>query len=178
MWKMVQKYLPPEAQAQQFRELESKGTAHGKHFSLQPLISALDTHVEKLNTEWKHNDKRARDHWQKVVGAAQRLLPAHIVNEYCHPKRAFDPCPGFKEDVLPRSRVCYVLGSSDQWDISDWFTAKYSGGGVGETLPIVPYYWNLSPDCTAACQQRVPQLRRRAWIPAPFRLCITCVSSS
>ena len=46
MWTMIQKYLPQEAQAQQFEALESKGTAYGKHFSLQPLTEALQTYMD------------------------------------------------------------------------------------------------------------------------------------
>ena len=46
MWTMIQKYLPKEAQAQQCQELETKGTAYGKHFSLQGLTGALQTYVD------------------------------------------------------------------------------------------------------------------------------------
>ena len=46
MWTMIQKYLPQEAQAEQLQELETKGTAYGKHFSLQGLTDALQTYVD------------------------------------------------------------------------------------------------------------------------------------
>jgi hypothetical protein len=61
MWRMIQKYLPEEAQKEQFTELETKGTSHGKHFSLQPLIDALQVYMEKAEKEWKY-DQRATDH--------------------------------------------------------------------------------------------------------------------
>ena len=48
MWTMIQKYLPEEAQREQFEVLETKGTAHGKHFSLQPLTGALQTYVDNV----------------------------------------------------------------------------------------------------------------------------------
>ena len=60
-----------------------------------------------------------------MVGGAQKLLPAHVVNEYCHPTRPFDPCSDFKEMVLPRRR---------QFGEGEWFTAKYSGDYLGKLL--------------------------------------------
>jgi hypothetical protein len=112
--------------------LETKGTVHGKSFSLQPLINALQMFVDNAENVWKY-DQRAYDHWRKVIGGVQRLLPAHIVNEYCYPNRSFSPCPEFKEGILPRNRVCEVYNGS-QWIMGEWFTSKYSGGGVGETF--------------------------------------------
>ena len=47
---------------------------------------------------------RAIDHWCKVVGGEQKLLPAHMVNEYCRPDRPFEPCPQEWESKLPRTR--------------------------------------------------------------------------
>ena len=134
MWRMMQKYLPTEVQAEQFNALESKGTAHGKHFSLQPLIDALQKYVDNAEEVWKYG-YQATDHWCKKVGGAQRLLPVHVVNEYCHPTRLFYPCSEFKEDVLLRSRS-YKL-----WDYfeskyvdRDWFTFQYDGGKVGDSF--------------------------------------------
>ncbi len=82
MWTMIKKYLPQEAQAEQLRPLETKGTAHGKHFSLKALTDALQVYVDNVGKVWKY-DQRAEDHWCNVVGGAQKLLPAHVVNEYC-----------------------------------------------------------------------------------------------
>ncbi len=42
-------------------------------------------------------------HGIKVVGGAQRLMPAHVANEYCRCDRSFKPCPSFKESSLPRT---------------------------------------------------------------------------
>ena len=90
MWTMIQKYLPQEAQAQQLQELETKGTAYGKHFSLQGLTGALQTYVDNYGNGIITT---CSDHWCKVVGGEQKLLPAHVVNEYCRPDRPFEPCP-------------------------------------------------------------------------------------
>ncbi len=108
MWKMIQKYLPAEQQREQFEVLETKGTSHGKHFSLQPLIGALQVYVDNAAKVWNY-DQRATNHWCKVVGGAQRGVPAHVVNEYCREDRSFDPCPAFTEEKLPRIQQFQVL---------------------------------------------------------------------
>jgi serine/threonine protein kinase len=131
MWKMIQKYLPEDQQREQFEVLETKGTAHGKHFSFQPLIGALQVYVDNAEKVWKY-DQRASDHWCKVVGGAQRGVPAHVVNEYCREDRSFDPCPAFTEEKLPRIRTSqYFPGSGD------WFTVKYNDKLCGDSFAFV-----------------------------------------
>ncbi len=131
MWKMIQKYLPEEQQREQFEVLETKGTSHGKHFSLQPLIGALQVYVDNAEKVWKY-DQRATNHWCKVVGGAQRGVPAHVVNEYCREDRSFDPCPAFTEEKLPRIRTSkYFPG------VGEWFTAQSGGKLCGESFAYV-----------------------------------------
>ena len=131
MWKMIQKYLPEEQQREQFEGLETKGTLHGKHFSFEPLIGALQVYVDNAKEVWKY-DQRARDHWCKVVGGAQRGVPAHVVNEYCREDRSFDPCPAFTEEKLPRIRTFkYFPGGGE------WFTAESGGKLCGEGFAYV-----------------------------------------
>jgi hypothetical protein len=103
MWTMIQKYLSQEAQVQQWQELETKGTAHGKYFSLKGLTGALQKYVDNAEKVWNY-DRRADKHWCKVVGREQKLLPVHVVNEYCRRDRAFKPCPREWESKLPRTR--------------------------------------------------------------------------
>jgi TPR repeat protein len=114
MWTMIQKYLPTEAQAKQHTMLESKGTAHGKHFDLQPLLEALKTYVDKHGTFFFNGVK----HWSKKVGGAQKLLPAHVVNEYCRRDRQFKPCSSKWTSPLPRSRAVF----NSELDNGSWFT--------------------------------------------------------
>ncbi len=131
MWTMIQKYLPREAQSQQFAALESKGTAYGKHFSLQPLIGALQTYVDNAEKVWKF-DQRATDHWCKVVGEAQKALPAHVVNEYCRSDRSFHPCPQEWESKLSRTREMDVWDSTQSNYVKgSWFVAPSSKDGLG-----------------------------------------------
>jgi hypothetical protein len=122
MWTMVQKYLPIEAQAKQHALLDSKGTAHGKHFDLQPLLDALKTYVDNAG-KWGW-DQRAVDQWGKV-GGAQKFLPVHVVNEYCRPDRSFHPCPSEWTSPLPRTRAVEVHDGSN-WVKGEFFTLPNS----------------------------------------------------
>ncbi len=130
MWTMIKKYLPPEAQSQQFTELESKGTAHGKHFSLQELTDALQVYVDNAE-KWNYN-QRAENQWCKVVGGAQKKLPAHVVNEYCRGDRPFEPCPQEWESKLSRTKEMDVWDSTQSKTVKgSWFIAPSSKDGLG-----------------------------------------------
>jgi serine/threonine protein kinase len=109
MWTMIQKHLPTEAQAKQHALLESKGTAHGKHFDLQPLLDTLKTYVDNYDKwDWVQREEQ----WCKKVGGAQKLLPVHVVNEYCRSDRSFNPCPAEWKSALPRTREVEVYINS------------------------------------------------------------------
>lgn len=62
-------------------------------------------------------------------GKKQTQLVAHVVNQYCHPKRSFSTCPDFtKDEVLPRSRRVVFKGR-----LKDWFMPQTDDGGLGIT---------------------------------------------
>ncbi|MBS0351566.1 MAG: hypothetical protein JSR33_10365, partial [Proteobacteria bacterium] len=131
MWTMIQKYLPQEVPAQQLQELETKGTAHGKYFSLQGLTGALQTYVDNA-AKWDY-DQRAEDQWCKKVGGEQKLLPAHVVNEYCRADRPFEPCPSEWESKLTRTRkVPEIWDSTQSKHVNgSWFIPPSSKDGLG-----------------------------------------------
>ncbi len=79
------------------KETVTKETSSNYDFS--PLLAALQAHVDNFHT-WNNNQRYY--HWHRQVGGAQRNMPVHVVNEYLHPYRSFDPTPLFKEDKLPR----------------------------------------------------------------------------
>ena len=93
----------------------------GKSASWQNLINALDEFIKLCKQEnWGAADKQ----WNGAVGNAQQQLPVHVVNQYCHPTRSFDPCPNFSDPKpLPRSR---------KTDVGDWFTCSYNNGTIGK----------------------------------------------
>ncbi len=128
MWTMLRKYLPDEAAAQQLSITGSWVAQYGLHAGvsggpLDNLAKALKTYIDKCGNLFFNSEK----HWQKQVGGAQLWLPAHVIHEYCHEDRSFDPCPTFIEPTLPRTRKI---------DEGEWFTAVYNGGKLGEKFGI------------------------------------------
>ena len=84
---------------------------------------------------WKLFESKREYHWQKVVGGAQKMLPAHILsNEYCRLDQSFEPCPSFTESTLPRMRC---VGDSGLYNgTENCLTAKYNGGMLGDTFGL------------------------------------------
>lgn len=126
MWTMIRKYLPDNEAKQQAEgfETESWVEKHGVHaqWILDKLIEAYQITIDLYNAK-KHTEGDIA--WIQQVGGAQSLLPAHVVNEYCHPTRAFYPLPDFRDATpLPRTRS---IGHGE------WFTAK---GGIGATFAV------------------------------------------
>jgi hypothetical protein len=108
MWRMIRKYLPNAAAREQVKGLKTGlwVAQHGESASWQNLIDALDGVIKLCN----QNEYNAADvKWRRDVGDAQLLLPVHVVNQYCHPKRSFYPCLDFNDQSpLPRRRVVYL----------------------------------------------------------------------
>ncbi|HQZ88286.1 MAG TPA: protein kinase [Gammaproteobacteria bacterium] len=147
MWTMIRKYLPPEAaqlQAQGF-EMGSWVKSHGIHAQslLENLIKALQPIIDlcyankdsalfnsEPNTDWI---QQANTAWVQQVGGAQRLLPVHVINEYCHPRRSLYPVPNFRDaTTLPRTRV------GGEWE---WFTALSVGAAWGRNGGDYAHAW-------------------------------------
>jgi hypothetical protein len=110
----------------QYEELRDQGVAYElngelhqgeQHFSLQPLIRALETYFTEYNN-W--TDEQRQEHWRTVVGLAQRLLPAHIRHHYCDPDELFCDKPNFKKPKLKRSLEIY-----------NWVAKRYQLWGEG-----------------------------------------------
>jgi hypothetical protein len=117
---------------EQWEILESKGTAHGKHFSLQLLIRVLQVYLDKVNKVYYEYNYEALNYWCKMVGGAQKQLPAHVVNEYCRSDRPFNPCPQEWESKLPRTRKTYGYSSSPPGSKKGtWFIPSSSEDGLG-----------------------------------------------
>ena len=73
MWKMIRKYLSATAQAEQFNTLENKGTEHGIHYDIKPLIEALQTYVG--NHKGWSDDEYARVTGVKWLAAHRNYYP-------------------------------------------------------------------------------------------------------
>lgn len=96
------------------RWVNTQGVHAGPH--LQRLIDALQKYVDNYDP-W--TGEQCRTHWIKQVGGAQLLVPMHVLNEYCHPTRSFDPTPDFAlTSELPRSRKSEIY-DGNHWVKSD-----------------------------------------------------------
>lgn len=99
MCRMLRKYLPDDKAMQQLKEIPSKGLEYilngmkyqERYFDVKPLIDAYQAYIPFYRQVFYHSDDILRDkmdkHWQ-AVGMAQRMLPAHAINEYFHPTRS------------------------------------------------------------------------------------------
>ncbi|HXH55245.1 MAG TPA: hypothetical protein VNK03_05840 [Gammaproteobacteria bacterium] len=128
MWTMIRKYLPPAEAQRQAQGFETGAwvRSHGVHANLNILIRAYKTTIDLYNAS---KNGEAGSAWVRQVGGAQLLLPAHVVNEYCHPTRPFFPLPNFKDAApLPRTRTLRE---------GEWFTAEYFGGRLGENFAVL-----------------------------------------
>jgi serine/threonine protein kinase len=131
MYNMLLEYMPREEATKQAEQASSGDwvSRHGETAQplIQNLIDALDAYIKKYDSgEFKKSIDNG-EHWIRVVGGAQRLLPVHVINQYCHPQRSFRPTPSFTEPTLPRSR---------KTDEGEWFTVRYNHGTLGEFTRI------------------------------------------
>ncbi len=139
MWTMLKRYLPDDQAAVQLMTTGSWVSTHGLHAGmpggpLDKLSTALKTYLDNYDAWYKKNKdyQTIEQHWQKEVGGAQLLLPAHVINEYCRPDRPFYPCPAFEEPMLPRTRKISE---------GEWFTATYNDGKLGENFGVYRGGW-------------------------------------
>jgi hypothetical protein len=112
---------------------------HRKAFDLTPLIHALKTYAQNYDA-WDY--KKCKAHWCKVVGGLQRKLPAHVINEYCRPDRAFshyNGSPDFLDLTLPRVGGGCGDGGNEEYGL-DWFlTEVYDNGKIAEAWAAARY---------------------------------------
>ena len=101
MWRMIMQYLPSEQAASQATQFATGPWVrqHGEHANWKNLIDEYQTYIDNYDP-WTL--AQCQEHWLKKIGGAQRQLPIHVLQEYCHPDRPFHPCPTFKEDKFPR----------------------------------------------------------------------------
>ncbi|KTD42505.1 hypothetical protein [Legionella quateirensis] len=89
-----------------------------QHFDFEnTIIKELQTQVDSLNAlgekKWDAIDKQ----WREGVGGAQKLLPMHIVDEYCSNER-FYPVPKFIS--LPKSSKQFYNRATNKH--KNWFS--------------------------------------------------------
>lgn len=137
-------------------------THNDTHFSLKPLMDALQVYINAYNQSPKANDadwEALGTLWAKKVGGAQRQVPAHIAQEYCHPNRSFEQVANDKSlldasnpDNLKRQLTFYnyETGTTDLW-----FTpgSHDSQSGLGFSIGILRVASEGGADtvCGAVC---------------------------
>ena len=104
------------------------------HFDLEPLISALQRYVDGYdNWERTRNWDAMEAAWMEV-GLLQRDIPVHVLNEYCHPDRSFNPRPEFNEERLPRNIRFYNFNTGVEEPLFPLVISDSSGLGVDFAL--------------------------------------------
>jgi predicted RNA-binding protein with EMAP domain len=144
MLKMLLDFVPDgkkQKVSQQLEELETKGTAYGKHFDFIKTRTAYQTYIDHYDA-WDYQQCQA--HWCGQVGGTQRDWPSHLVEEMCFHNRPFDPVPTFKENNLPRGAVFFngapwfplMVGVGVGFDFACYrFGAGRARGGGGAAAP-------------------------------------------
>lgn len=123
MWKMMRKYLAEDEARVQINRFETGSwvAAHGRTAEkfIQNLVDSLKQLIDNSsNWSWE----QFKSYWVKEVGGNQKLLPAHVINEYCRPDLSFNDNRNFQDEQFPRTR---------ETNEGEWFTANYSGGLLG-----------------------------------------------
>lgn len=102
MWNMILKYLPDKQAKLQVSFFKSRKDEQ-IFCDWQHLINALQKYIDNHDV-WNYD--KLKSYWSSVIGGAQLLLPAHVINEYHNPLRSLN-C--FVEDTyrnfLPRLGV-------------------------------------------------------------------------
>ena len=151
MWKMMLNCLQKACEAGyskwdvirqkllgQFEEVEASGVRYvlnGKevresHFDFGPLIHALKGYSKHID-DWSENE--LKKYWCARVGLAQRLVPAHVAQEYGRSDRSFSPRPLFQDTVLPRGLTFY---NSLKMTQEAWWPADSSDNRLGVDFAI------------------------------------------
>ncbi len=167
MWTMIRKYLPLDAAREQMERMKTGSWVqqHGTSISWQNLIDALQKYINLCNEKnWLETGAQ----WNIQVGGAQRLLPAHVINEYCRPDRPFEPRPDFNSTLtLPRTR---------NTDEGEWYTAIYNYGKLGNCFAYSRYSFDKAAlgYQAAGCGRRVGAV---LCATADFKACHTLLNT-
>ena len=111
-------------------------TIRETHYDFSPLKAVLQTYANEYDNWYANNNRIAmKNQWSKVVGLAQRYVPAHVAQHYCDPDEAFDPTPPFNKKTFERSLEFYNYDTRAE---EFWFAAvsPTSTSGLGIDLGI------------------------------------------
>jgi hypothetical protein len=99
MWRMMIKYMDKAEVLRQVDEIESNRLSwvaqHGVEFDISGLTHAYDNYI---NNYYSMSYQQRKEAWCKGVGGQQRLLPPHVISEYCRADRDMEN-PNFRDDA-------------------------------------------------------------------------------
>jgi hypothetical protein len=116
MWTSMLECVPKDEEGKkvletlsaQYDRIEKRGITYKleikiteSHFDFNTIIKALNTHGNLLNATGPKDWAAIDTHWREDVGSAQKLLPMHVVNEYCSGEPFYPRIPKFTS--LPKS---------------------------------------------------------------------------
>lgn len=130
MWTMLLKYIPEKEAAEQIAQSEQGRWVfqHGVTANWENLIQALNQYVSEVRSNKPYDTYKQT--WVEKVGGAQLLLPAHVINEYCHPTRSFDPAPDFSK---PEATGAWRIRATDE---GEWFSASLGWRTLGQGFAV------------------------------------------
>ena len=136
---------------------------HSKHFDMTPLRTALKNYVNGYDAWDAANNYDAMKAAWMLVGLAQRDLPVHVINEYCHPDRSFHPLPAFNENKLPRILTYYNFNTALDVPLLPLGISGSSGLGVDFAVFRGPWPprrvpWCMVPGAVALDLEAVSRL--------------------
>ena len=109
-------------------------TIHEKHYDFSPLIKALQTYVNHYDDWDATGNLGAMSYqWTKVVGLAQRYVPAHVAQHYCEPDELFDPTPQFNKKTFKRE---LEFINTNTLEVGFWFAPISSTSGIGVDVGV------------------------------------------
>ncbi|WP_238584432.1 F-box protein, partial [Legionella gratiana] len=132
MWTKMLACLPKDKEGEeikdklreQYKQVKEVGVTYilngvTQHYMPDP-VTKTEHHFDFDNTILKELQKYVKKYdgnqWRTGVGGAQRLLPIHVVDEYCSDE-AFHPVPAFKEQPKSSRRFDNWLnyGRKESW---------------------------------------------------------------
>lgn len=138
MWEMMLRQFKEEHYAEaakQYQELDEEGTEHGKQFSLNPMLKALQTYDSNFYI-W--SEAQRKEYWRKMVGGEEAKLVAHVADEYYRPNKSFDKAKNmFLETEHTRGKRREWWRHSDEQMLSD---GNWKVGESWQKLSSVPMY--------------------------------------
>ena len=146
-------------------------TIHETHYDFSPIKAALKTYVDNYpNWSVAVKPDAMVNQWCKVVGLAQRYVPAHVAQHYCDRTESFYPTPAFNKKTFVRRDLYFY--NVVQGNCKDWFDTT---SGLGVDFAIAAGDIHLTGPCARTGHRNllvgVPGSLARVELAALTQLC-------